>query len=194
MRSPICSASTLSRHILNLLMVVITLAYPLVIGLGQDRFEPRVLAILLLLLVVMRLHTLKLSAAWCWCVGGTLLLVVCALWLNAILPLKFYPVVVNSTLLGLFAYSLLFPPSIIERWARLRNAELPARAISYTRRVTQVWCIFFAINGAVALITALWASAAVWTAYNGIVAYLLMGLLFAGEYCVRWRFKRLQHG
>jgi uncharacterized membrane protein len=101
---------------------------------------------------------------------------------------------VNSTLLSLFAYSLLFPPSIIERWARLRNAELPARAISYTRRVTQVWCIFFAMNGAAALITALWASAAVWTLYNGIVAYLLMALLFAGEYCVRWRFKRLQRG
>ncbi|MGN6735809.1 MAG: hypothetical protein ACTHMB_28145, partial [Candidatus Binatia bacterium] len=138
MRSLICSASTLSRHILNLFMVVMTIAYPLVIWLGQGRFEPRVLAILLLLLVAMRLHRLKLSAAWCWCVGGTLLLVVCALWQNAILPLKFYPVLVNGTLLGLFGYSLLFPPSIIERWARMRNAELPARAISYTRRVTQV--------------------------------------------------------
>src|SRR6185369_7979069 len=142
MRSPICSASTLSRRILNLLMVVITLAYPLVIWLGQDRFEPRALAILLLLLVVMRLHTLKLSAAWCWCVGGTLLLVVCALWLNAILPLKFYPVLVNGTLLGLFAYSLLFPPSIIERWARLRNAELPAGDLLYAPRYPSVVHIF----------------------------------------------------
>jgi uncharacterized membrane protein len=56
--------------------------------------------------------------------------------------------------------------------------------------VTQVWCIFFAVNGALALVTALWASAATWSLYNGVIAYLLMGLLFAGEYGVRCHFKR----
>src|SRR5574342_687123 len=50
---------------------------------------------------------------------------------------------------------VLFPPSLIERWARLRNAAPPARAISYMRRVPQVSCIFFVMNGAAALIPAL---------------------------------------
>jgi uncharacterized membrane protein len=56
--------------------------------------------------------------------------------------------------------------------------------------VTQVWCWFFSVNGAIALATALWASPAIWTLYNGLIAYLVMGLLFAGEYVVRWHFKR----
>lgn len=183
----------MASYVVSLLMVAITLAYPLAIWLGQNRFGPRVLAIPLLLLVLMRLPALKISTTWRWCVGGALLLVMCALWVNAILPLKLYPVLVNGVLLAVFAYSLLLPPSVIERWARLHDAEFSARAIVYTRRVTQVWCIFFALNGAAALVTALWASATVWMLYNGLIAYILMGLLFVGEYCIRWRFKRL-HG
>ena len=176
------------------LTIAITLVYPLAIWLGHDRIEPRILALLLVLVALTRLQTLKVNPAWRWWAGGTLLLLTIALWANAVLPLKLYPVLVNGALLAMFTYSLIVPPSMIERWARLREPELSAPAVSYTRRVTQVWCLFFAVNGAVALITALWASAAVWTLYNGLIAYLLMGLLLAGEYCVRWRFKRRQHG
>jgi uncharacterized membrane protein len=108
--------------------------------------------------------------------------------------LKFYPVFVNAALLSAFIYSLIVPPSMVERFARLREPELPVSAMYYTRRVTQIWCVFFAINGTIALITALWASAALWTLYNGFIAYLLMGLLFTGEYLVRWRFRLRHHG
>jgi uncharacterized membrane protein len=180
--------------VVSLLTIAITLVYPLAIWLGQDRIEPRVLATLLLLVSLTRLQTLKVNPAWRWWAGGTLLLLVCALWANAVLPLKLYPVLVNSALLGMFAYSLMVPPTIIERWARLREPQLSAPAVLYTRRVTQVWCLFFAVNGAIALVTALWSSAAVWTLYNGFIAYLLMGLLFAGEYCLRQRFKRRHCG
>ena len=126
--------------------------------------------------------------------GGTMLLVILAIWFNALLPLKFYPVFVNAALLSAFIYSLIVPPSMVERFARLREPELPVSAMYYTRRVTQIWCVFFAINGTIALITALWASAALWTLYNGFIAYLLMGLLFTGEYLVRWRFRLRHHG
>ena len=34
---------------------------------------------------------------------------------------------------------------------------------------------------------ALWAPLAWWTLYNGLIAYLLMGLLFAAEWLVRQR-------
>ena len=96
-------------------------------------------------------------------------------------------------LLTLFAYSLIAPPSMVERLARLDDADLPPAAIAYTRRVTQLWCGFFAANGAVALYTALFATMAEWSFYHGFLAYLLMGLLFAGEYCARCWFKR-RHG
>jgi uncharacterized membrane protein len=85
------------------------------------------------------------------------------------------------------------PPSLIERLARRQERNFPPAAVAYTRRVTQVWCGFFAVNGAVALYTAFYASTAQWSLYNGFVAYLLMGILFAGEYCARIVFKR-RHG
>jgi uncharacterized membrane protein len=174
----------------TLVMVFITLIYPLAVWLGQGRVEPRFLAVLLLPLALTRLHTLKMAEGRQWWLGGTLLIVTLVMWNNTFQPLKFYPVLVNAVMLGIFGYSLMFPPSIVERFARIRNPDLPTQAVHYTRRVTQVWCIFFSVNGAIAFVTALWASSAIWTFYNGLIAYLIMGLLFAGEYLVRWRFQR----
>jgi len=88
-----------------------------------------------------------------------------------------------------FAASLVFPPTAIERLARLTEPELPPQAIAYTRQVTKLWCGFFVCNGTAALLTALWASPAVWALYNGLIAYGLMGLLYAGEWLVRRRVK-----
>jgi len=169
----------------NLLAGAITVVYPLALWWGQGHFEPRALAILLLLIVLARLPALRVSQAARWWIGGTLLLLGFAVWANVMLPLKLYPVLVNLALLGVFAYSLVFPHSVAERLARLREPDLPAAAIDYTRRVTQIWCGFFAANGTIALFTALWSSPGVWWVYNGLIAYVLMGILFAGEYCVR---------
>jgi uncharacterized membrane protein len=47
-------------------------------------------------------------------------------------------------------------------------------------------------NGACALATALWMSEAAWSLYNGVIAYVLMGLLFGGELLARRHFRR-QH-
>lgn len=171
-----------------LLTVFLTLIYPLTIWFAEGRFEPRLLAGILLLAGLARLLSFGFDrpARWLWA-GATVLLVLVAIWGNEMLPLKLYPVLVNAALLGAFSYSLIVPPSAVERIARLREPDLPPPAIAYTRRVTQVWCGFFAVNGAVALYTALYASSAQWSFYNGFVAYILIGLLFAGEYCVRRR-------
>ena len=174
--------------------VFITLVYPLAIWIGEGRVEPRLLAGLLLLAGLTRLPGLAVSHAACWWLGSTMFLVILAIWANVLFPLKLYPVLVNAALFGVFAYSLIVPPSVVERIARLREPDLPARAIDYTRRVTQVWCVFFIVNAAIALFTALYASSALWWFYNGFLAYLLSGLLFAGEYCVRWHVKRRHHG
>jgi uncharacterized membrane protein len=147
----------------------------------------------LLLAALARLGAVKADKSVGWWVGGTLILAIAAVWANALLPLKLYPVFVNAALLGLFAYSLVVPPSMVERLARVGEPDLPPDAVGYTRQVTRIWCVFFALNGAIALWTALRASHAVWSLYNGVIAYILMGLLFAGEYCVRRHFKRRLH-
>lgn len=176
-----------------MLAVILTVLYPLVIWFGQGQVEPRWLAGLLLLAAATRIPTFKASRVARWSMVCALLLAACALWANALLPLKLYPVLVNAVLLAVFGYSLLVPPSMVERFARLREPELPDAAITYTRCVTQVWCVFFIINGSIAFATAIWATPAIWSLYTGVVSYILMGLLFTIEYLVRLRFKRIHH-
>ena len=99
--------------------------------------------------------------------------------------LLFYPVVINLTMLALFSYSLVRGPSMIEQLARLKQPDLPDEAAGYLNKVTRLWCGLFIFNGCVALYTALYASLETWTLYNGLIAYLLIGLLLAGEWLYR---------
>jgi uncharacterized membrane protein len=177
----------------NVLAAALTLAYPLAIWFGDGAIEPRWLAGLLLLAAATRLPMFRLSASARWTAGGALVLVALAVASNAVLPLKLYPVLVNGALLAAFGASLVSGMPVVERLARLREPELPPAGVAYTRRVTQAWCVFFVLNGAIALGTALFASSAVWSLYNGVIAYILMGLMFGGEYLLRLRFKRLHH-
>ena len=160
---------------------------------GYDRVEPRWLACLLLLAVAIRLPLLKVNRVARWSAAAGLVLATFAVWGNFLLPLKLYPLLVNGVLFSVFAASLAFPPSMVERLARIREPDLPPEAIGYTRRVTQVWCGFFVLNGDVALATALLASQAIWSLYNGVISYVLMGTLFIIEYLFRLRFKRQHH-
>ena len=93
----------------TLVMMCITLIYPLVVWLGQGQIEPRFLAGLLVLAGLTRVHMLKISQVGRWWLGGTLLLFILAVWSNVLLPLKLYPVLVNAVLLSVFAYSLISP-------------------------------------------------------------------------------------
>lgn len=167
-------------------LAVVTLAYPLIVYLGLGHFEPRWLALLLVLLALMRLGTGRSTATW-GMAGAACVLAAFTWFGNALLPLKLYPVGVNALMLVLFGASLVYPPSAVERFARVREPDLSPHAVAYTRRVTQVWCVFFVLNGSVALATALWASDATWTLYNGLIAYCLIGVLAAGEWLVRRR-------
>jgi uncharacterized membrane protein len=101
-----------------------------------------------------------------------------------------YPVVMSLAACGAFASTLFQPPSLVERIARLREPDLPPRGVRYTRHVTQVWVGFLAANAAVAAATVAWGSLAQWTLWNGLLSYLLMGALFAGEMVVRRRVRR----
>ncbi len=170
------------------LVVALTVAYPLLVFASLGHVEPRYLALLLLVLGLLRLTVGGSGAVQArWTVAAALLLAGMTALLNRSLPLKLYPVLVNVAMLTVFALSLLRGPTIVERLARLTDPHLPPEAIRYTRRVTQIWCGFFLMNGLIALATALWASERVWALYSGLIAYGLMGLLMGGEWLVRRR-------
>lgn len=109
---------------------------------------------------------------------------------NQAIFLKLYSVAVSATFLVTFGSTLFFEPTIIFRFAALQDktirGSLAEKQIeAYCRKVTIVWCVFFICNGAVAAYTAFFASDFVWSVYNGGISYILMGLLFAGEFLVR---------
>jgi uncharacterized membrane protein len=169
-----------------LLLLAVTLLYPFAVYWGLGHMAPRWIALTLFGMVLLRLCLPSRNFMRGAALAGAVLALLAFLD-NTVLPLKLYPVAVNGVLLMVFLASLRHPPTVIERLARLREPLLPPHAIAYTRQVTIVWCFFFAGNGALALITALYASERWWALYNGLLAYLLMGALFTGEWLVRQR-------
>jgi uncharacterized membrane protein len=170
--------------------------YPIIIFFGLRFFQPRAVALLLGGIVILRNFCfLKRFAAGRSRIDaivffGLLLLSAAAAASNDEFLLKLYPVAVNLGSLVLFALSLVFPPSIVERIARIGESELSADGVLYTRLVTQVWCVFFVFNGVTAAYTACFSSREIWGLYNGFIAYLLMGALFVGEWLCRPYFLR----
>ena len=180
----------------NLLKSLLWLIYPLVIFFGLQVFEPRYVALLLAsALLLRRGHYTRdflvgLSRIDLAVIAALLGLAALTAVTNSETLLRFYPAAMSLGMLLLFGLSLKFPPSMIERFARLHEPALPPTGVRYTRYVTQVWCVFFVANGTIAAWTALYASRDTWALYNGLIAYLLMGVLFTCERLMRHRFLR----
>jgi uncharacterized membrane protein len=171
----------------NWVGALLSVAFPALVYVGRDRVSAQWLALVLVVIIWLRRRNPFGLRHGPWLVAGGLLLAGMALGRNDVLPLKLYPVLVNGGLLTIFAWSLWCPPPVAERIARLGYPDLPKELVTYTRKVTQAWCVFFAANAVAALWTAVWGSDDVWFYYNGVIAYLLAGLMFGGEWFLRRR-------
>ncbi|WP_193163622.1 COG4648 family protein [Microbulbifer hainanensis] len=176
----------------QLLLALIVAIYPLAVYFGIQYLSLGSLLFVLLAVAAMRLLVGGSSGrVGAKLVSMALAVVVAMSWLRGDANgLLWYPVVCNAILLAVFAFSLRQPQTVIERLARLREPDLPPEGVAYTRRVTQVWCLFFIGNGAVATATVLYGDMQLWTLYNGLISYGLMGLLLAVEWLVRLRVRR----
>lgn len=105
----------------------------------------------------------------------------------------FYPVCMNFMMAVIFGLSLVYPPTLIERIARRREPDLDDRGVAYTRQVTKIWFMFCLLNGLASLLTAVSGNIQVWTIYNGVISYVLIGTLFVAEYGVRCYLRRQSH-
>ncbi|MCL6414052.1 hypothetical protein MIB92_00180 [Aestuariirhabdus sp. Z084] len=178
------------ERLLSLLLGVLVVLYPIAVYLGLSYWEPSHLGWLLLVLFSARLllgRRLAITTSTRAIAFVGIAVAALSLLANSDLPFRFYPVAVNTLMLILFGLSLRHGPSFVERIARLQDPDLPESGVRYTRRVTQIWCLFFMVNGSIALYTALYASLEHWTLYNGLIAYGLMATLAAGE----WIYRRL---
>jgi len=192
-RAPVQAAPpTRVRAIAN---VALKLAYPLVILAFLRLGSPRFIGLALLALLWLQ-RWLGAGSVAALLAGFTRLEWALALVMSGLSAaiaatnsetlLRAYPIVVNAGMLIAFGASLFRGgPSMIEKFARVRRPELDARAVRYTRRVTQLWCVFFVCNGAMSAACALWGSRVQWAFYNGVVTYLLIGALIVAE--IAWR-------
>jgi uncharacterized membrane protein len=180
-------------RILTVLLSALLLVYPFVVYFSLHVTEPAVIAGVLALFFVLRLWMVYRSFGketfmqQLLPMGGAILLLLVVMVSNNVFSLRLTPVFINLGLFILFTYTLYKPPSMIERFARLVDKNLPDSAISYTRKVTGVWCVFFIFNASASFYTAAFSSMEIWMLYNGCIAYLLVALLFAIEYIVRLR-------
>jgi uncharacterized membrane protein len=106
---------------------------------------------------------------------------------------KTYPVVMSLAAASVFASSLVRPPSLIERFARIRRPVLADEAVAYCRKLTVVWAGWLVVNAAVAAALGEWASLQIWTLWTGVLSYLGSGALFFGEMVFRRLFVERSH-
>jgi len=179
-------------------------AYPVGVYLAFTRLSPAAAAGLLALLfvpaVVTRLRrpgtearqragpaALRALAPLALLPLATVGLLLAAAALGSAAPALLVPVAVNTGLLLAFGSTLWRGPPMIERFARLQVEDLGDAELRWCRGWTWGWSAFFVINGTTALVLALRLDLEAWATYNGLVAYALMGMLFAAEYVLRKR-------
>jgi uncharacterized membrane protein len=172
----------------NATFAIFSILYPLIAVVTIRTLGPGAALVLLigmllarLLLPVLRGVPLSLGLV----LLPVLIAVVAMSFFDGELSVRLYPVFVNLAMLVSFAVTLWRPPSMIERFARVVEPDLPEQGVRYTYKVTIVWAAFFAVNGSIALWSVLQPGWTIWTVYNGFVAYVAAGLLFGIEYLVR---------
>jgi uncharacterized membrane protein/acyl-CoA synthetase (AMP-forming)/AMP-acid ligase II/3-hydroxymyristoyl/3-hydroxydecanoyl-(acyl carrier protein) dehydratase len=186
------------RRILHVLFYVVVAAYPLLMFCFLVVFKIPLRFLSLFVIFIALLYFLGITSAGKKKKPGTLILnavlllgigLLCFVTNSAVI-LKLYPVLINGIFLIFFGSTLFFPPVMIFRFATLQDKSIRGslaekRIERYCRKVTVIWCCFFILNGAAALVTVLGNSDVLWSVYNGGISYILIGTLFAGEFIVR---------
>lgn len=178
----------------RILFAIVVVAYPVLVWQGLQAGSPRVLAAILAV-VVLPVAASRLrgsSRAALRGLAAVPLITLLGLALSAALDaagfLLAVPVMINVLFLAVFASSLRRGSvPAVERFALLQEHTLSSEQRAWCRLWTIVWSAFFVANGTTALVLAIGAPLSWWATYNGLVAYVLMGVLFAVEWTIRRR-------
>jgi len=180
------------RPVAGSLLIVLLILYPFAISAMLNRFGVLSLGTVFIALLLLRLLLFKSTARIVvFSIAGLSTLFLLALaYTDSSELLKLYPAFVNLGCLIAFGLTLVNPPSMIERIARLAKMEMSPQGIHYTRAVTMIWCVFFIINGAIITWLAYAGTNQSWARYTGFYSYIAMGSLFAIEYMFRGRYQK----
>ena len=112
-----------------------------------------------------------------------------SLLMDSSLILKLYPALADLAYITIFTTSFFFPPPFafyfIDIFDKTIKAKIPREQFErYCFKATLVWCVFFALDGIIAVITSFWGTDIIWGIYNSGITYVIMGLIFAGEFVI----------
>ncbi|TCP94895.1 putative membrane protein [Cricetibacter osteomyelitidis] len=164
-------------------VAVLSVSYPFLLYFAREYIDFRYLLLLMLGLWLLRSVWQKNQSQQIisWVIS---LFLACSWFINNENLMYWYPVLISGAMFFVFAMSLFSAQSMIERFARLQYSDLPPEGVIYTRQVTKIWLGFFMLNSAITIVLIYW-DKSWWAIYTGLISYLLMGGLFAGEWCYR---------
>lgn len=186
------------RSLTTLIIAIVILLYPFVIFFGIQFLSVQGLSLIILCLFGLRAifnhkndHSIMPKYALFTLSGIGIAISLLGMLSHNIIFIKLYPVAMNLAFLGIFITSLFAKENIIYQFAKKTSRQtLPHFVSAYTRKVTIAWCVFFLLNALVSCYSALFSSLHVWTIYNGLISYILIGAFFVCEFLVRIFVKR----
>ncbi len=178
-------AGLLKGGIVSILLIYPFLIYVAVSG-GYIRMAGMVVAAAAILQVLAssRAHRRSVHTVAFQATGIIILAILSALFDTPVFILHL-PVFISCFLLVTFCWSLRHPPCMIERYAMLFKQEFSEEEQSYLKKTTCLWMVFFIVNASITEVIILMGKLDWWALYAGLISYLIMGCLFAGEYIVR---------
>ncbi len=170
---------------------LVAVVYPSLVYFGIGYFSPAFFGALLAMLLIFRVRVLTPAerSVLLPLLGALLVYAIAAILLGSTRFLLLYPVLVNFSLCGVFAWSLRGSEPTLLRIVKARGIVTSEHSLNYLFRLTGVWAAFFLVNGMLALWTTT-QSMETWTLYNGLISYVLIAFLMGAEFLFRIYYKR----
>ena len=177
--------------VLRVVFVFVLALYPILVFFGLRVLPPGVVGLLLAVLLMIRFGIIGVTERSTALPGFIVLFLYAAAsaLVGSAQMLLYYPVLVNVLLLVLFAGSLRSKEPLLIRVVRARGTPVGEHAIRYLTRLTAIWAGFFLLNGLVSVWTTT-TTIEIWTIYNGVISYLIVGALASIEWIYRGYFKK----
>lgn len=170
----------MKHKIVNLVLVLASIAYPLVLFFWQE--NTTLIFGVLCVLWMLRAY-FESGKKRQVCLSAGIFFAICAIFRSVNLALL-YPSIVSLGFLAVFFYSLK-SEAIITKIARLKEKNIDEKVVSYTRGLTKIWCLFFVFNAIFAFVLSCFENKIYWSIYCSFISYILMGFLFFGEILYR---------
>lgn len=174
------------RRLIDVVLLAFGIVYPALVFFLRGSIDPWFFVIVAMAAVALRLFLVNDGTGlWRPAFGAVAVGLAGIACLDAATAARAYPVLLSLAAAGVFAVTLVRPPSLIERLALATGAVSSPELQAYCRNVTLLWVGWLSINAAVAGGLALSGDDRDWALWTGVISYVVSGALLCGEWLVR---------